>query len=274
VALAVLSILILIAVQFFSTAQNTWTITDAKRSIFEDARVALDLISRDIESAYYGDGAAPFWHWNGGRPSNWDIYRNELLAFVADTPIPPNSNCTSTLCEVKYQLYYATSHADANEGWVRRSVTGSKNSNGSDNKKWNYINNFTVGFTTNNDSYGNPIASFTANSTSSDDYQKLIPYVIDLSFTCTTDTGTVINPDTNTSTSPTGWTLTPTNPPRFPAVVNVSLTLMDKDSWQKWTSLQGSNVYPANETAEAQTFRENHQLTFTKMIYLGNRGQE
>lgn len=278
--MAVFSILILVVFQFFSTAQNTWTITDAKRSMFEDARIALDLISRDIQSAYYGGGVAPFWHWNGGQPASWGEYRNELLAFVADTPIPPNSQCISTLCEIKYQLYYATTHSDENEGWVRRSVTGSNNSDGTNNKKWNYINNFRVGFTTTNDAKGIPIAAFTANSTSSGDYQKLIPYVLDLSFICDTDTDTsaIINPDTTTSTSSSGWVLNPTTPPGFPVVVTVSLTMLDKGSWQKWVSLCGSNVYHApsytGEPAAAQTFRIKHQVTFTKMVYLGNRGQE
>lgn len=275
--MAILSILILVAFQFFSTTQNTWIVTDAKKSTFEDARIALDLISRDIESAYYGDGSAPFWHWNGSRPGGWKEYRNELLAFVTDTAIPPNSKCTSTLCEVKYQLYYAagrTTQDDIeNEGWVRRSVTGNKNSSDSDNKKWNYLNNFIVGFTTSNDSDGNPIASFTANSMSSEDYQKLIPHVIDLSFICYTGTGTVINPDTTTSTTADSYDVR-VQQPYFPTVVTVSLTVMDKDSWQKWIKLQGGYVYPANETTAAQVFRVNHQVTFTKMIYLGDRGQE
>ncbi len=257
--MAVFSVLILVAFHFFSTAQNTWTTTDAKRSTFEDARIALDLISRDLESAYHGEGSAPFWHWNGGRPAGWGEYRNELLAFVADTPIPPNSECASTLCEVKYQLYYATNH-DANEGWVRRSVTGDKNSDGSDNPKWNYLNNLTVGFAADT-------SAFTANSNSSEAYQKLIPYVIDLSFTCATgtDTSTIINPDIST-TAP--------SPTPFPSVVTVDLTVMDKDSWQKWIKLQGANVYPANETPAAQAFRTSRQVTFTKMVYIGNRGQE
>ena len=273
--MAILSILVLVAFQFFSTAQNTWSITEAKRSTFEDARIALDIISRDIECAYYGNGTAPFWHWNGGRPSGWGEYRNELIAFVSNTPIPPNSACASVLCEVKYQLYYATSHSDTNDGWVRRSVTGSKNSDGTDNPKWNYLNNFTVGYTTN---AGNPVSAFTANSNSSEDYQKLIPYVLDLSFTCDTDTdtGTVINPDTTTSTAADSYDVR-VNQPYFPTVVTVSLTVMDRESWQKWIKLQGSNVYhgdfdePLN--SPSRNFRTSHQITFTKMVYLGNRGQ-
>ena len=272
--MAVLSILILVVFHFFSTAQNTWTITDAKRSTFEDARIALDLISRDIESAYYGDGSAPFWHWNGVQPSSWAEYRNELMAFVADTPILPNSKCTSTLCEIKYQLYYATNHSDTNEGWVRRSVIGSNNADGSDNIHWNCLNNFTVGFTTDGAS---PVSVFTANSNSSEDYQKLIPYVLDLSFVCKTKTGAVINPDTTTSNAADSYDVRGQQP-YFPSEVNVSLTIMDKSSWQKWVSLCGSNVYHApaysNEPAAAQAFRVSHQVTFSKMVYLGDRGQE
>lgn len=281
-AMAVLSILILIAFEFFTTTQHTWTITEAKRSAFEDARIALDLISRDIESAYYGDGSAPFWHWKpADRPSAWGEYRNELLAFVADTPVPPNSECTSTLCEVKYQLYYAagrtTKNDIENEGWIRRSVTGNKVTNPiKDNIKWNFINNFIAGFTTNSTI---PVSALTANSTSSEDYQKLIPYVIDLSFTCDTDvdTGIVIPPDITTSTSADSYDVR-TKQPFFPSIVIVSLTIMDKESWQKWIKLQGDNVYHGDYDepigSVSRNFRKNHQVTFTKMIYLGNRGQE
>ncbi|MEI6056534.1 MAG: type II secretion system protein [Lentisphaerota bacterium] len=296
VVLAILTIIVMAGFQFFSATQNTWNISETKRETFENARIALDLISRDLESAYYGDGTAPFWHWgtdaNGLpiRPSAWGEYRNELLAFVSDTPIPPNDQCTSTLCEVKYQLYFATTH-DIHEGWIRRSVTGNRNDDGSDNLKWNYLNNLRVGYQTSSNIISSnrySMASLTADNSSSGnrltdgtwvDYQNVIPFALDLSFYCDSgstgklshevlaDTNTAIT--TNTAASVRKYDK---NDKAFPSQITITITLMDRASWNKWITLQGNSVFPTNETSTATAFRVAHQLTFKRSVFIGDRG--
>lgn len=275
VVFVILAIIIMAGFQFFTATQNTWNISENKRETFENARIALDLISRDLESACYADGAAPFWHWKPNpTTTSIGIYRNELLAFVSDTPLPPNDKCTSTLCEVKYQLYFAPSH-DSNEGWLRRSVTGNKDFYGLDDEKWNYLNNLKIGYETTADitsANRYTSAALTANSSSSSDFQKVIPFVLDLSFDC--DSGGVIIPPDTTTTKTTKDLLRPynktTNP--FPSNITITITLMDRVSWNKWIALQSNSVYPTNETAAAKVFREAHQLTFKRSVYLGDRG--
>lgn len=261
--IAVLSVLMLATFQFFSTMQNVWQIAQSTRTSTEDARIALDLISRDLENSYYGDGSAPFWHWgqnadgNQIRPSAWGEYRNEFIAFVSSTPNPPNAVCVSKLCEVKYQLYYAAGRTTANdkefEGWLRRSVTGDRLTNPVriDNK-WNFFNNIKV-------SYGDANSAFTANSNSSGDYQKLIPFVTDLKFDCYDAKGNIILADSSSDS-------TIRQPPAisFPYSVTVSLTLLDHSSWQKWIGMTGT---------DADSFRENKAQTFTRTIHIGDRGQ-
>lgn len=299
VSMAVLSILIFASFTFFSTTQKTWSATSSKQEIFENARIALDLISKDLESSYYGEetNRAPFWHWMpvevGENPSNpdaipelpssWGIYRNELLAFVSRSPIPPNDVCLSPLFEVKYQLYYSTTH-DENEGWLRRSITGDIANDVAD-VKWNWLNNSTVGYTTDTtkveiegEEKDIPSAAFTADSKSSQDYRKFIPYVLDISFACDTDTETnsVIVPDQTISALPDSYQVNTQNP-YYPTLITITITLMDRSSWSKWLSLCGDEVCHApeyeNEPSAAKTFRENNQMTFTRSVYLGNRGQ-
>lgn len=284
-SIAVLAMLILISFSFFSSAQNTWTVTNTRQETFENARIALELISRDIETAYYGEGKAPFWHWVPGSalPSEYSMYQNGHLAFIGQTSVRPNEVCASPYFEIKYQLYYSTSH-DNHEGWLRRSVTGDKLSDGSDNPKYNWFPNGVKNLT---GSLNLIDSAFTADSASSGDndvdYINLIPYVTELSFICDidTDTNSVIQPDTTTVIEGIEKDLTyKTMPPPqiFPSVVTVSITLMDKSSWEKWILLCGPGAYHApaytGEPFSAKAFRESHQITFTRMIYLGDRGQE
>ena len=139
VSMAILAILVAASFTFFSSIQNTWSLTNNKQESFENARIALDLIGKDLDCIYYGEGGiatAPFWHWkpNSTLPGAFSIYQNGHLAFISQTSMLPNDACVSTLCEIKYHLYYSSTHDD-NEGWLRRSVTGDKLSNGSDNSK-------------------------------------------------------------------------------------------------------------------------------------------
>ena len=262
-AVAVLALVVSIAFQFFSATQKVWAITESNRSASEDARIALDLIARDLQCAYYGndnDGYAPFWHWRPTNPASansdgWGQYSNELIAFVSNTPIPPNTVCVSKLCEIKYQKHYTTSH-DTDEGWLERSVTGDRLSDPTRiNPHWNFFNNLTV-------SFGDPTttnAAFTANSYSSEDYQKLIPFVTDFKIDCYDISGNLISPDSSTVQT---IRTSPLN--SFPYSVTVSITLFDHSSWQKWIGMSG---------AAADSFRANNQKTFTRTVYIGGRGQ-
>ncbi|MEI6056857.1 MAG: hypothetical protein WCR55_12465 [Lentisphaerota bacterium] len=300
-SMAILTLLIAASFTFFSSAQNTWATSNSKQETFENARIALDLMSRDLESIYYGEGEAPFWFWEpaSALPSEYSAYQNGHIAFISQTPIKPNDVCTSSYFEVKYQLFYLSDRTDLdnlnNEGWLRRSVTGNKLTtyttvNGikvyDDNPKYNWL---PLGVPNRTGSLNFSDAAFTANSNSSGqgnsnvDYNKLIPYVLDLSFTCDTDTdtGTVIQPDKTTvitnNSLDTCKSLVYNSTNIFPSIVTMSITLLDKSSWDKWVSLCGTTVYLppsyANEPAAAKSFRESKQTKFNKTVYIGNRGQ-
>jgi hypothetical protein len=297
VSISIFTVILLVLMNFLKTVHTASNISRGEKNVFENSRIALDLITRDIQCIYYGSDSAPFWHWKPTTPpAAWGTYRNELLAFVSATSLPPNEVCTSDLCEVKYQLYYATNPTDASAGWLRRSVTGNKLTNPTrDNVKWNFNNNysstpgpnFLVGFASGSGG-GIPYASFTANSTSSEDYQKLIPYVTKFEITCyrrdgddgeedddEPDDDRTINPDTQTSTAAINTDTQPSTLPdgmEFPYSVQINLSMLNKDSWQKWISIGGE---PDNlrSSGPIYDFRRKYERTFTKTVLIGDRGQ-
>ena len=288
VSLGVFSILMLIMFQMFTSAQKSWLISKSRADAYENAKIALDLISRDLQCVYYTQTGTPFWH---GAYTGWDEFsNNEILAFVSATPVPPGIT-NSTLCEVKYQLAYVADHSAANkdkDGWLRRSVTGD-----SSGVKWNFSNNFIVGkdTSTNGATPPAPTAAFTAFeddtpasvATSSSVSQKVIPHVLQLSFTChkkpvlpAFPAGEEILPDANAGA--------PTAQKMPPYSIKISLTLMDKGAWDKWCALSNA-PYPlpadindrkdvASESDAAWEFRKNNQKTFTKTVFIGERGQQ
>ena len=269
VTMAIFVVLLGIITRFYSTADKVTSASNEQTMTFENAKIALDLMTREIQCIYYENGEIPFWHWKPtSAPASWGNNRNEFLGFVSASSILPNDDCTSKLCEIKYQKYYATNHDDPNDGWLRRSATGNKLDGGADNPKWNYYNNLVVGYTTDLIAgTDTPVAAFTANSDSSSSYQKVIPYVTDLTFACFDEQGDEIDPDTSTSTASDAGTIT-----GFPFSIEISLSLMDKTSWQKWIDLGGS-VDPEDDTGAVRLFRKEHERTFRKTILIGNRGQ-
>lgn len=116
VAMAVFSILILAIISLFNSAQKSWIYSSDLASMYTDAKVALDLISADLQCAYYGNNTAPF------------KYEDNVIAFISATPVPQSTGNSSKLFEVKYQRDSAT-------GWLQRSVTG----DGSN--KWDWVSN-------------------------------------------------------------------------------------------------------------------------------------
>jgi hypothetical protein len=251
-ALIVFLILASVIMGIFNSINKNLSIAEGERDIYERARIALDVISKDIQCAYYGDETAPFWHHSS--VSSWGEYNNELLALVSTTPYPSN-NYSSDLFEVKYQLYYTTDISEDTSGWILRSVTGNLTDSTTVNTKWNFNNNFTVGET------GNSFA-FSADTSSSDEYSKLIPYVTKLTFKCYGEDGVELDSDINDTTC---------NVTNFPYTIDIKMTLMDRISWNKWISTGGTPHDLENDPAA--NLRRKNERSFTQSVLIGNRGQ-
>ena len=250
-AMAIFLMIMAVLFKFIDLAQKAWTDSSKRNMVYENARLAFDLIARDLQSSYYSEDTIPFWH-KAATGASWNENRNESIAFISTTSTPPYDNCDSKFYEVKYQLYYATSHSDKNEGWLMRSVTGDHvdpADGGGANSKWNYLENFNV-------SYDNSASTFTGDDTSSDSYSGVIPYVTNLTFICLRNDGTEITADT------TGIKVTD-----FPSSVIVAITLMDRFSYKKW------QVLDAASAPNKDIFKEDNSSTFRKTFFLGEKGQ-
>ena len=56
VSMGVFAILMLALMQFFSSAQNIWTASNAKTELYENAKIAMNLIATDLMNLYYEHG--------------------------------------------------------------------------------------------------------------------------------------------------------------------------------------------------------------------------
>ncbi len=100
VAMGVLALLMLMLVQFFGGAQTVWTQTATNTRVYENARVALELIQRDLECAIASNlpgREIPFYggDYSGGTPPE--------TVFVAATTLP-GTGAKSKLCEIRYYV--------------------------------------------------------------------------------------------------------------------------------------------------------------------------
>ena len=261
VALIVFLILVSIIMGIFRSINANLIIAEGNRDIYEKARMALDIISKDIQCAYYGDQSAPFWHHSS--VSNWGEYNNELLAFVSTTS-HSSSTFSSDLFEVKYQLYYTADPTEDTAGWIVRSVTGNLIDSTTVNPKWNFYSNFRAGYTTDG---SDPVSAFTGDSTSGSLYEKFIPCVTELTYRCYDKDNNELVSDIETSISEDDCNVTD-----FPYLIEINISLMDRISWHKWISAGGTPHDLENDPAA--DLRRKSERSFRQTVLIGNRGQD
>lgn len=285
-AMAVFLIIMLILISFFVSAQSIWNLTRQKNSMYENARVALDLIGRDLQCLYYEQEKIPFFHHPGSSAIDNDT---EALYFVSATNCLPCYDNNAKLCEIAYKFYNldvpatpSTNPPIANAGWLVRSVTGDQQGI---NTSWNFYSKPTEKVLTETPplgkiyhdtdaTYAFTKESYSATGTkySRDVFNTVIPYVVDLSFICYKKDGTVIGTGTPPSlatqnfhplqnTSPT----TQAEKQMIPYSIMIQLTLLDRESWLKWKSAGSSLANP---------ILLNNARSFSRTVLIGERGQK
>jgi len=286
VSMGVFVVLLLSSTIIFNSAQKTWALADEKIQTSNNARLALDVIAKDIETSicfYEFSGnriKVPWWHKpkyfssNAVSPS---LYRNELINMVSMNNRPRSSSYTN-LCEIKIQLRYKNKLSNKNTGKLYRNYTDIKNGalynwgivhasntitgpvDESVNPPYNEKGNYTVGLIGGNN-------AFTSNNDSSKYNQLLISHVYELKFYCYDENGNLIeNYDAGGVALPDALTA----PTEYPFSVDIELTLLPEEAWNKWVVLAGTLN---GESADAAAFRRRYQQTYTKTVFLGNRGQ-
>lgn len=289
-AMAIFSVLMVIMMSFFNEAQQIWTESSKRSMIYDNAKIAMDLISRDLQCVMYTENDAgslyPFWHENSGR-----------INFIAVTNVR-SDDAQSSVCEIKYarsdDAITKTDNVGASDvipaGWFIRSVTANdlviNTVPSNPNNKYNYdLFPKDPADTDRVYSIWKGVDGSLTN-TSSADFAQIIPYVVSLEFVCIgvdndksafynmlDSSGTPIADDGDYSSWGIVWPNAGVNakPTPLPFAIQVNLTLMDKDSWNKWIAFGGLPSNPAGDPAIAKEYREKMQRKFTKMIFLGNR---
>lgn len=301
VAMGVFSVIMLALVQFISVAQKIWSEYGKKTTCFEDAIIALDLITRDLQGVLYNEenstkGIYPFWH-----------EADDRLNFIAATAVgssndaPTNNQSMAKIREIKWARTDSTlikaddpisSGDNLESGLLVRAVTGDysagkynfpyipKNSTNTERVYciWKaYAGSGSSPYTPTNPDYTGSPKNVT--STGGSGFQQVIPYVVSLKFTCYNKDGeNMIDKDGDgnpfESAADCDYVYDGTENAEstpLPYMVNVELTLLDKNSWEKWIAIGGNVNNPDADPTAAKTFREKNQRTFSKMIFIGER---
>ena len=213
-AMAVFAVIMLVMMKFFGSAQKAWTGSAAKSQIFEDAKLAMEMMSRDLQSAIYVQNITPFANYSG----------EDRIALISATSMKQNDKCLPT-SEVQYKL-------DPSDGFLYRSVIGNKNDDGSDNT---YSSANPAG-TFNYMAWPSPISDPFNDA----DWHEVIPYVTELEFKTYRMNGSVLEPILESDTDFTN----------FPKMVIIKMSLIDKNSYLKWQESGNDDI----KTASQRTF--------------------
>ena len=304
-AMGILTIIMVIMLSFFSAAQKAWMASSANAEIYENARVAMDLMTRDLQAALYNDensakGIYPFWHESDSK-----------ISFISTTNIGDAADLTNIIREIKYARSNGSAATNPltqedlpstvsgtkilKGGWLVRSATGVSCKSISDpNNPINPDNKYNFDLFPRSNPGGNTrvykvfkeiLGGIDITKISSQDFNYIVPYVVDLKFTCYNNRfQDMMDLDGNGISGGTIPTQTVYNYPittaqmeaaeatPFPYAVEIKLVLLDRNSWNKWVAMGGNVATPVtSDSGAVKTFREAHQRTFTTMIYLGTR---
>jgi type II secretory pathway pseudopilin PulG len=293
-AMGILTVIMVLMLSFFSAAQKAWMTSSANAEIYENARVAMDLMTRDLQTALYNDensslGIYPFWHESDSK-----------ISFISATGVGDADDLINIIREVKYarsngttltleDLPVASGATLLKGGWLVRSVTGASSVDSVDkNDKTDQDNKYNFQLFPRSP-YGpnrvyrifkEMLGGTNTAYKSSQDFNYVVPHVVSLKFSCYNNRvqdmrdidgdgvqGTVLNGDAIYNYS----SATTAEATYLPYAIGIEIVLLDRASWAKWKVMNGNVADPGSDPAAAKTFREAHQRTFTTMIYLGSR---
>jgi hypothetical protein len=171
-AMAVLVVVMGVLFQFFGSAERAWSRAETNTRIYESARIALGLITRDLQSAVASSRAGaeiPFYVWPGAGGGS-----GERLSFIAR--VETNTEAKADLCEI----VYAWKDSGANAKELRRARDCDRTSSGV-NTDWDF--------------YGKTDAAWASTHAP---LQTVIPGVTAFSLICIDRSGAVMSGTSNT----------------------------------------------------------------------------
>lgn len=232
VAMGVFSIMMLALMTFFNSAQKLWTMSYKKNNSYADARVAMDLMAGMLQTTFYQVGRVPFYIDNTSAQFN-KIY------FVTNTSFKLAAANYSDIYEVSYQV-----------------DTGSNKKNtlniryiGDSSASWTFYNSVPPNHITD---LRDPL------DTASVVPETVINYVTGLAFI-------PYKKDATSGIAAAGFY------DNVPYAISIRMTLLDRESYNKWISMKAGVEAFSGETPTQQEFRQQNEKTFTRMVYLGDR---
>ena len=243
VAMAVFSILLLLMLQFFSGAQRIWNGMEKRNEIYADARIAMDLMTTQLQNLFYTPGV-PFKLYTdlSETPDTSKIY----FATRTGDQFPGDSS-------LKFMTFQCSS---ANENQLRVAVYCNDESKFNDLFPPHEIYG----------SYENAVDKLV-----SSDYfnQDRIDKGI--------KAGTSTKYSTVLAENVTGFQIVPyklendemkletgaTEISYVPYMLELRLSVLSPEDFERWKTI--------TDTTEKDNFRKQHEYTFTRSVFLGDR---
>ena len=264
VSMALFAGIMALLMQYFSSAQRIWMGSAGKTEMFENARVALDLMENDLLCSYYSYG-----------PPNTRLFFFPQIATDATTgcnyyqfgvaslrPSPPNTLCKSSLCEVQYRY-------DPSQCRLLMSVMGDHCSDGTSNTDWDLTNFASAVSATSNPftTLFNDIYDPTDSTSDKDGWCEVIPYVVDFSYKLYDKAGNRIPSANYDNTNIAANYISGSS--RIPYSVLFTITLVDRDSYGKYLAKGGTFQNIASTT---DPLIVNSKRSFSRKVTI-ERGQ-
>ncbi len=222
VSMGVFAILMLALMQFFSSAQNIWTNSNTKTDMFDEARLAMNIIATDLQCLYYEDMhsdkkaffalAEPQTSLTIAGITGRTAYTR--LAFATLRPEKVRSDAITRITEVFYRLN------SSNYTLEMRAVSDRE---GYDFSPSRWCTDPTTSATINdvNDSaFGTVLYDRDNQPVTPDDWTVLLSNVLDFKVLCRDRSGNEITADRLYNTAPIA---------RIPYLVEIHLTVMDPE---------------------------------------------
>lgn len=283
VAMGIFLVMMTIMMQFFTSAQKVWSAASKRNMLYADARVAMNLMTREIQCMLYSNepndvnGIYPFWYeWKAMNADtgliapklsvadNYNVNYLTALNFISTTDIKAVDK-GSDICEIRYKfipIYFdgTPTVSNAKGGTLKRACTGEWIDDSHDDPDWDFVK-----FNT------NPCNADRINEIWEDaDFITVISGVYSLRFSCYNWNASglyLLEPiddlgnETGGASSASGLTMGT----HAPVAVRIDMKLMDPKDLKKLAF-----AIEKSDNKQIKILKQKIR-TFSKVIYLGKR---
>jgi prepilin-type N-terminal cleavage/methylation domain-containing protein len=244
VAMAIFAIIMLMMLQFFSGAQKIWTDSERKNDLYGDARTAMDLMATMLQSTYYSAADVPFKTFQattGGRAT-------DFIYFPVKSPLRPSGVAATFF--VSFQLRQTGN------------LEFAALYDNSDAAK--YADAFRINPVVDYDAAKSAMLGFFASLPPSK-WSTVVKNMTSLRFLplnidyAANDIAAVPIADYE----------------KRPNLVRITFTMLSSADHRQWSEMCGSSASPAYDDSSkpaAKAFRLSRERTFTRIVYIGQYG--